>query len=1091
MDAAASLNSVDKARKGLCEALQGIKAVGSFAAFTKIPETSIKPILVHGVGHIAHPLQEVTARQLIEKARQAPYGKGSETFVDTSVRNTWELDAAQLDLNPQWGSTIDTACTWVAQQLGITAPVTAELYKMLIYEKGAMFKAHTDTEKIPGMFGTLVICLPSEHQGGDLVVKHRDVTKIFKTSETQPSMACWFSDVTHEVLPVASGIRWVLTYNLAISPQVHHPSAAINTPELDGLRDALRAWLESRGRNDSDNEPDHLYYLLDHTYTKANLSLHSLKGADLNRMQCLKDICDSQNVSLWLGVIEKEQRGGCEDVYDDPYDYRYGGWEEDSDADSEDDSDDEDEDGGGGGGGRGGTDDDDWHSFVDIIDTNVSITRLVTSNGRTLREDMTIAEGELEEKLIQDYEDPFGKAERREEDYPGFTGNEGVSATHWYRMTVAVIVPNDAVDQFLIKGTTKKEAQILLPQYLAKCANSETRESAMKIVRHLAQFAWSDKSLDRYTYYSEPLVFNEEIALHFVATVLEHREYELFCQAMDWFKSKLGTPLFALVKKAAAEDSFDFSQVKDSLAQNLSLLPVADQMQLLTVLGLPSDASYNPQIGKWAADEVVPAAIGVCLGPKVVSASGSAIVNMVREYHDIEYLKTKLIPVIEKQASLTPFALNALMRVICLATEDAFDKAVTLQLCKPLLSSVLDIFCVTNLRTKEAVESSYNAPKTRSWNYWEMDAAQKGPHQHPEMYISPSLLAECLTRCIQLNWDDLARRFSLKIVAKIAQVPPVEFHYLWMPFVRELISALDAANVPSPRRVIKNLRVPSSRHTWISKWEWSRAVQSTIAARAPWHFPAAEKRRRHVEGQVSYLKLSCLCQTERRGSPHTLIVTKKVDTGVQAKKEWTYRFTQAWVEFSKFDQAKLKVLLGEDWEKITSMRHLQLNQVEGAHVQRGPRPRPGHGYRVAGVKRRAESGFKVLFTFLSGAEVIRRLLALAEAKFDQTVAEANSISLAGAAENNESRLAVEGNISNTTAGGAASYAMMPIGEAMKRWVASHPEWVPLVSAPKEQATPADRFLTVEAIEYRVENPFPEGWPGLAASVWAPWNQSQE
>lgn len=144
MDAPASLSPVDKIRKGLCEALDAIKAAGSFAAFTKISETSIKPILVRDVGHIAFPLQETTARQLIEKARQAPYGKGSETFIDTSVRNTWELDAAQLDLSPQWGSVIDGACKWVAQQLGITAPVTTELYKMLIYEEGAMFKAHTE-----------------------------------------------------------------------------------------------------------------------------------------------------------------------------------------------------------------------------------------------------------------------------------------------------------------------------------------------------------------------------------------------------------------------------------------------------------------------------------------------------------------------------------------------------------------------------------------------------------------------------------------------------------------------------------------------------------------------------------------------------------------------------------------------------------------------------------------------------------------------------------------------------------------------------------------------------------------------------------
>ncbi|KAK0708876.1 hypothetical protein B0T21DRAFT_247800, partial [Apiosordaria backusii] len=94
--------------------------------------------------------------------------------------------------------------------------VRAEIYKMLLYEKGALFKPHTDTEKIPGMFGTLVICLPSPHEGGDVVVTHCGQRRVFKTSEFEQSFICWYSDVTHEVVPVTLGYRWVLTYNLAI-----------------------------------------------------------------------------------------------------------------------------------------------------------------------------------------------------------------------------------------------------------------------------------------------------------------------------------------------------------------------------------------------------------------------------------------------------------------------------------------------------------------------------------------------------------------------------------------------------------------------------------------------------------------------------------------------------------------------------------------------------------------------------------------------------------------------------------------------------------------------------------------------------------
>lgn len=50
------------------------------------------------------------------------------------------------------------------------------------------------TEKVPGMFGTLVICLPSKHEGGELHLTHGKSTKIFKTagsSELGVSFLAW------------------------------------------------------------------------------------------------------------------------------------------------------------------------------------------------------------------------------------------------------------------------------------------------------------------------------------------------------------------------------------------------------------------------------------------------------------------------------------------------------------------------------------------------------------------------------------------------------------------------------------------------------------------------------------------------------------------------------------------------------------------------------------------------------------------------------------------------------------------------------------------------------------------------------------
>lgn len=145
--------STRKPRKGtradINQAMAGIKAVGDFAAFAPIQGEFEPVIQVNGVGNIKLPLGEAQARQIIGKAHQAPYGKGSETLVDVSVRRTFELDPDQFEMaNPvHWSKIVNKQLGVVLQKLGVDSKgvlVHAELYKMLIYEEGAMFKAHTE-----------------------------------------------------------------------------------------------------------------------------------------------------------------------------------------------------------------------------------------------------------------------------------------------------------------------------------------------------------------------------------------------------------------------------------------------------------------------------------------------------------------------------------------------------------------------------------------------------------------------------------------------------------------------------------------------------------------------------------------------------------------------------------------------------------------------------------------------------------------------------------------------------------------------------------------------------------------------------------
>jgi hypothetical protein len=53
---------------------------------------------VAGVGPIALPLLPVQTHQLIAIAKQAPYGQGEATLVDTQVRRTWQIDPERVQI---------------------------------------------------------------------------------------------------------------------------------------------------------------------------------------------------------------------------------------------------------------------------------------------------------------------------------------------------------------------------------------------------------------------------------------------------------------------------------------------------------------------------------------------------------------------------------------------------------------------------------------------------------------------------------------------------------------------------------------------------------------------------------------------------------------------------------------------------------------------------------------------------------------------------------------------------------------------------------------------------------------------------------
>ena len=130
--------------QSIIDTLKSVKRPGLYAAGgeTAMPLPAItlaeEPDAVLGL-----PLCEAQAKHLIELASRAPFGRGEQTIVDTSVRCTWQLNPAQFSItNPQWEKKLQLLLSTVKTELGCDTKmkVTCQLYKLLLYEPGGHFK---------------------------------------------------------------------------------------------------------------------------------------------------------------------------------------------------------------------------------------------------------------------------------------------------------------------------------------------------------------------------------------------------------------------------------------------------------------------------------------------------------------------------------------------------------------------------------------------------------------------------------------------------------------------------------------------------------------------------------------------------------------------------------------------------------------------------------------------------------------------------------------------------------------------------------------------------------------------------------------
>ncbi len=384
--------------------------------FTPLPR-----VVVDGAGELSFPIPRAQIRSLIAAAERAPCGKGTETVVDPTVRDCWQIDAEQVRLTGRaWPHSFRKVMDLVAAGLGLPAErLGADLHKLLVYRTGGFFAEHRDTEKVPGMVATLSLSLPVPGAGGELVVRHGGRQEVFDLNAAEPSelsYAAFYADCPHEVGPLAEGHRVTLVFNLFLDSADVAPGAPDYSDLAARVEECLARWRD-------EGVTDKVVWLLDHEYSEGGLSFGTLKNTDAAVAKVLGDAADGAECELHAAVLRIEEWGSP--VYEPPSRW---GWDREWDYYGEEDGSD--------------TEMDEVHDRWEALD------------GWAARDGSHPPFGEIRLNSLELL--PRGGLDDAEPDdrrLEGSTGNEGPTLEFIYRLAALVVWPRGKTVDIVAEGS--------------------------------------------------------------------------------------------------------------------------------------------------------------------------------------------------------------------------------------------------------------------------------------------------------------------------------------------------------------------------------------------------------------------------------------------------------------------------------------------------------------------------------------------------------------------------------------------------------------------------------------------------------------
>jgi hypothetical protein len=252
---------------------------------------------------------------------------------------------------------------------------------------------------------------------------------------------------------------------------------------------------------------------------------------------------------------------------------------------------------------------------------------------------------------------------------------------------------------------------------------------------------------------------------------------------------------------------------------------------------------------------------------------------------------------------------------------------------KSLAKSALLSFSFSSLTS---FKTPYGVTKPSRYELALPNTAEQSP-----FFIDYRTLLAFIGSLFKFNLDEHLESLVLKLCTGARMIKGREFDLLYIPLLQGLVSILEEQQIPlsTPRyqQVFQTLL-----QAYLTNYVQNQPKKPTLqrnrvscsccdcaplnrflvsASQEVGRFRYALPRREHLLTQLAAAGSDCDDTIDRRGSPHTLVVTKTTKQYDKAKQDWDERMLTAENGIFAFDQTKLKILLADQYDDIISMRH--------------------------------------------------------------------------------------------------------------------------------------------------------------------------